>query len=366
MEFRPSHEIVELESYAVIRSINSIKSGEGTFKASIEVWSWLWLSEQEYLARKSNVEAWRPDTAPRPAPYNGIDSTVEPIVGANGLNHHVRQTKDGKCKALIGWQVDATFGCAMDLHNFPMDSHELVIDIMFNTYNDCETTKSTFNMNWVDPRFGKFVQFQEPTWELLRSSIKRQPHSDTRHYEIRMFISRIPAYYFVHVIPMQALTSALAMAVFVFGDDSFVDRFNALVAVIFATVALLFLIQGELPRLPYLTMLDKYTYGTFCNYFAIGVLCLVQTFEDYTGYDFEFLCTSAALFTVLHIWLAVAQRTRQTASNKWLKSKLADGTVTTRQETGQTFAERNSKDQHKNVPAAVTTPLSNTTAKSEI
>mmetsp|Transcript_25407 Transcript_25407/g.30118 ORF Transcript_25407/g.30118 Transcript_25407/m.30118 type:complete len:350 (+) Transcript_25407:21-1070(+) len=337
--FRPNQDIVPLECYSVVRSISHISSSQGTFRASLEVWAWLWLSEEENNLRRKDPRNWDYHVVPHPNPYNGIDIKTAGIIGANGLNHHVRITKDGKCKALFGWQIDATFATTFDLCTFPMDSQELIIDIMFNTYTDPNEYKNyEFKLDWVKPRFGKFMLFHEPSWDLLRDSIKRQPHSDIRHYEIRVYISRNYSYYFLHMLPVLSLLAAMPLVVYCFGEDSLSARFGAILTIVFATVIQLFIVHGELPRLSYWTMLDKYVYMLFIFYVCNIIFCLLSQLLNY-AYDSVFFALSLVIYVGVHIWFTVAQRSNRRAATTWLEQKLGDNSLTKRQQKEATFSE---------------------------
>jgi hypothetical protein len=321
--FRDSKTKVEVECYTVVRSIGDVDSVKGTFRCLTEVWCWLWLTETEYLDRKSDPKSWTPSSLPYPSAYNGIDVVIEPILNANGINHHVRRLKDNKCKVLVGWNLNAVFFSHLDLRNFPLDKQELVVDIMFSNYNDMEEEKTEFIFNWVDPRFAKFFVFQDPVWELYSgiNAIKRTKHVDPRHYELRMYLSRNPNYYWTRICARQGILSSMSMLVFLFGEDSFVDRMNYIVSLIFATIAFLFVVEADMPKLSYTTLLDEYIYFTFAVYILQSALCVCSNFW-YEEYDFHFLVASFSAFILIHIIFFIQIHRRNEISSKWLDERM--------------------------------------------
>jgi hypothetical protein len=335
--FRPNESVVELECYAVVQSICGISSTEGTFTCSSEVWTWLWLSESEYRARAEDPSQWRPNVVPYPRAYNGVDVVVEPILGANGLQHHVRRTKTGQYKALFGWDLTARYGASFHLRLFPMDIQKLVVDIQFNNYTDSTEVEYKFDLTWVDPRFGKFFLFEDPVWTLDRNHIKRTIHSDTRHYEMRIYIKRNSGYYVSRVMLLQGLLAFMGVVVFIFGEDTFVDRVNFIVALIFATIAFLFIVQGDLPKLSYMTIMDEYIYAAFGLYFVIVMQCILAKYLPVL--DVIFLILDCGVVTLWHIFYYWRCSRAAVESEELLVLGAANNEVKTRLFNEPTFSE---------------------------
>jgi hypothetical protein len=223
-----------------------------------------------------------------------------------------------------------------------MDSQELIVDIMFNNYTDCEILVREFNFKWIDPRFGKFFHFHDSVWKLDRNNITRTLHSDSRHYEMRFYITRNENYYISRICVIQGFLVAMSLFINICDSDtSFIEKLNVIISLVLATVAFLFTIQDDIPKLSYYTLIDKYLFSSFGFFFFYALLLAWNRHKNINKdlFDGYISVISILSFISYHLVFAVLVRKGKSESIEWLNEKLNSTKIKSRLHDGNTFSE---------------------------
>jgi len=124
------------------------------------------------------------------------------------------------------------------------------------------------------------------------------------HTTLRMKIARKWSIYFWRIGIFTMILSMCALSVFTLDkDDDRDDRYGMLLTLLLAAVAFQYIINSELPKLPYLTLMDKYVLFSFA-YLFLGIVFVTigAWFEVSDATDIAFLWVLVAVFVVFHIW----------------------------------------------------------------
>merc|ERR1712079_275832 len=103
------------------------------------------------------------------------------------------------------------------------------------------------------------------------------------------------------------------MAVFSLDKEDVSDRFATLFTLLLAAVAFQYIINSELPKLPYLTLMDKYVLFSF-GYLFLGIVfvTIIAWGQMDDTMDVTFMYTMVAVFVVFHLWFFItAYRARK-------------------------------------------------------
>jgi len=180
------------------------------------------------------------------------------------------------------------FTCQFDLRQFPFDQQELFIRIS----SGWDETKVQFLASKHDPCRSSFDDYNMPDYILAGNRIvdvhsthgrdaKFLCRSDTsssntasRYNSVFLVqnVSRQPGYYVLNLYIPAFLIASSGLISFVFNVEDFTDRSNVLMTLLLTIVAFRQVIGQNLPRLPYLTYLDRYALVSLFLLIAIGVV----------------------------------------------------------------------------------------------
>ena len=126
---------------------------------------------------------------------------------------------------------------------------------------------------------------------------------------------------------LMAVITLLSSLVFLMHGSS-ADQLAYISAMLLSAVAFLFVIAGMLPHTSYLTILDKYIYGSFLYFASLGIQVAVSPiFDDHSG-DYEAVSpidktlfwANISIFVSAHIlWAVVQERAVAGAKEQMIK-----------------------------------------------
>ncbi len=130
-----------------------------------------------------------------------------------------------------------------------------------------------FDADFADPLAGvRTARNNFPEWEL----------SDQFHYESTVTVNgndrllfvflytRLSSYYLYKVVALQVALACLSWPIFFLEPTDFNSRFTIVLTLLLSSVAFLFVINDAVPKVPYLTTLDKVVLWNFFLLFLGG------------------------------------------------------------------------------------------------
>jgi hypothetical protein len=194
-------------------------------------------------------------------------------------------------KIRVCWAIrfhSTTFTCVFDLRQFPFDQQSLVIRVC-STWDE---KKVQFRANPVDPVLRSYGDYNLQDYELTTGHIVDVTSRDSRDhcYATRsdagsstsgsrynsvfliQVVSRNPGFYLLNLYLPTFLISSCVFSCFAFVVDEFGGRSAILVTLLLTVVAFKQVIGHHLPRLPYLTYLDRYVLAGLSLVVIVGIL----------------------------------------------------------------------------------------------
>ena len=155
-----------------------------------------------------------------------------------------------------------------EIRGFPFDRQDLSIEI-----------DMPFAGDQMDGDFGRYLLpytvvnqsvHQQPTWAYHRmvSHIVSPPRCDQRIVCI-IRISRVPWMYITKIALIVFLTTLLTWSVYMVPIRDVADRGSITLTLLLTAVAFQLVLQDDLPKVPYLTYLDKYVLASFILIFVV-------------------------------------------------------------------------------------------------
>merc|ERR1719273_413039 len=132
-----------------------------------------------------------------------------------------------------------------------------------------------------------------------------------------MKVARKWSIYFWRIGIFTMILSACSLSVFTLDkSEDLADRYNMLLTLLLAAVAFQYIINAELPKLPYLTLMDIYVLFSFSFVFLVIICVSVSGFFEVLHVpmvgsfslddaDQAFFYVMAGVFVVFHIWFVV-------------------------------------------------------------
>ena len=156
-----------------------------------------------------------------------------------------------------------TLRMRMPLHDFPFDVINLDTEVQFGwTTKDLEVVAGEME---IDP---KLLQLNE--YVLVDHRIIVQEHL-YRYYTaydgcedpypeciVRLTLARNPWYYIMRLVVPQVLLSCMELTSFLCDSDAVADRFSISGTIVLSEIALYFVAIEMLPKVPYVTRIDKW------------------------------------------------------------------------------------------------------------
>ena len=175
------------------------------------------------------------------------------------------------------------FSSRLDLHAFPQDRQTLSVHLVARGHTPdqvrfvphAESTGRAENLTIIDWSVGPVK---------LRAEPFRVPHLglELAGTMVELETKRRVAYYFGTVFASAAIIVCMAWLVFWISLDAINPRISVSVTSMLTLIAHRFVIQGELPRLPYLTRMDFFLLGsTFMVLLGLaGVVAVFKVLND--------------------------------------------------------------------------------------
>jgi len=261
-----------------VNRISNIKPAAQSFEAGLMV-ACEWLpSEKEIVACESDPLGFDPLFKPLFQFMNAISIQKEYTKNKHGSIYSVLKRGDidnlgrpinSPVSHLVSCRmnISGTFAAAFPMHNFPFDVQDLPICIRSGHDNELVVFRPHYRRKFFFKVSQKYSALAE--WTMHKPLVRfRQTASadsmfDAQHnYSVADFclkIQRRPFHMLSFIaVPLFFITSS-SMACFVLDpQEGYASRLSLLFTLLLTLVAFEFIVQGDLPKVNHLTLLDRY------------------------------------------------------------------------------------------------------------
>jgi len=225
----------------------------------------------------------------------------------------------------------------MDLHQYPFDIQKILIKINSFTWADSDLVIKSFTDNDAIKSMSKDISMNE--WDLLgNADIYENSYfgpSDKRYYSqlvVELTVKRKTGFYLQKIVSLVLIIGLMIWGIFLLPSDDLNDRYQITLTLLLACIAFNFVIVESLPKISYLTSLDKFF---LVNYIALFLAAIenmiVYIISNNYGYDdiahiidiifiIVFFVTYLP-FAILIIVLGLRKSGQQTRKFKKMESK---------------------------------------------
>ncbi|KAJ8037632.1 Gamma-aminobutyric acid receptor subunit beta-2 [Holothuria leucospilota] len=249
---REMDEKVECKVKCVVRSVGEIDTVKQTFEAEVSfLFGW---REEKFQGRESQDIALDEYWDPRIYFPNAV--TIDERERKHFIQYHDDETVP---YAYLSIRMKATFKSVMQLQNFPLDHQVLTIKVMSNW------PESMIQFEQVDQDenniyTSSFTETHE--WTLHnRLTVDSANNEETYGYPmhiIQIYVTRKISYYMWNVALVTLLILLSNFTSFAVSPSAPEDRLSVSVTLLLTAVAFKSVVSSSLPKIPYLTLMDKY------------------------------------------------------------------------------------------------------------
>lgn len=217
--------------------------------------------------------------------------------------------------------IDGTFSEVFELDHFPLDCQDLTVRMALQQYTAICSLGTPFRGEDVLTVSGEYAAISE--WKMhapkLEMVTKRTgPVVEHSMINLSLKLERASRAYFGRLaLFLVLLTSMSLVSLSIDAVESGPDRMTFLVTLLLTAIAFQFVIEPDLPKLGYLTLMDKYILQTLL--FIFGVIIETAVAMRYELETLDAVCHYSfwAIFVCLQIgFLVLAMRARVYESRK--------------------------------------------------
>lgn len=185
---------------------------------------------------------------------------------------------------------------SFDLKQFPLDCHELSLDL----WNCFSGDKEHFDVvvHTIDLADGGAHM---PEWSLHAPFIDRKSHMNTI---IKLPLCRKPVFYFVNCILFLTAFNAMALTTLKIDVDETASRLSNGQSLVLIAVAFKLATSSTLPAVPYSTLLDAYILSSFALIFTLTMYSVFATeaTDIYAKILFSIFAVGKFFAWMVHAW----------------------------------------------------------------
>ena len=304
--FREENSRAEIGAMTWIFRITDIDLVKETFFADFGAEFYWRATKSDYLSYKSDPENYIPSYCPQITFMNGDMESHELQKGDGSSGYKIvmegqkgtfGETYPDKIRYPIFnvcfYTFSGTFTEKLELENFPFDVQDLQITMRLTD----DVSKAVFVPSFLQFKGDINLGYLELNYSALQEYTVHKPFIEyglLKYYvtqpslNIRLKIERNYGMYFWTIYLMAFVSTAATL--FAFSMDpvnDLSDRFGHVVTLILTAVAFQFVVSTELPKLPYLTLLDEYIIMSFIFLFIVMMLVAIipMTGDRYDDFD---------------------------------------------------------------------------------
>eukprot|EP01083_Nonionella_stella_P185703 677770_1 len=334
--FRSEGSQIQLGSMVWVFRIADVDLVKETFFANFAIEFHWHCTKTDYESYQSDPSNYVPSYIPNFVFMNGEADKIELQTQNDNQGYKIAATGDKgtfgetfgdklRCPVmnLCYYEISGTFAEKFELKGFPFDVQSL--QIQFKSIDDASVAVFVPSMIQFKGDFtGYFLlnhsTLQEYTvhppfleYDVLQNFVK-QPFIN-----IRLKIERNYMVYMWSIYLLAFVSTASTLFAFALDPvEDLADRLGFVVTLLLTAVAFQFVVTSELPKLPYLTVLDEYIVSSFIFLFgvmfSVAVIPLVGDRFDYepgdkdhiiSKVDFVVFVTALIILIVYHIYTVV-------------------------------------------------------------
>lgn len=178
-----------------------------------------------------------------------------------------------------------SFTSPFDLHQFPNDQQTLLIDFVVRDYS-----LEQIQFSYAPERTGQSERFTVADWSIGDVQFIVQPYVipslgiSIPSIRMELPVSRLAGYHVGTVLSSAAIIVCMAWLVFWIPPTAINPRISVSVTSMLTLIAHRFVVQGELPNLPYLTKMDYFLLGSTLMV-LLGLVEVVVVFRAFNRGD---------------------------------------------------------------------------------
>lgn len=205
-----------------------------------------------------------------------------------------------------------------DLHDFPFDWQDLVLDLRLND----PKTWDDFNLTVNSVQFHKDA-LSLSEWRLYAPIVKRDSPKE-KATRVLLPVKRYSAFYMQNIVAMLFGLTMLGLLSFAMDVGDLGSRVSTLLTIILTVVAFKFILASTLPKVPYNCLID---YFMMSQMFALGMMSLFCILPSFWANDLAAtiniaLASFSGFFLVgsLLLWLLYAHYASHGARSRRMKA----------------------------------------------
>jgi len=323
-DYRKDGDRIEVYVCFVVNQVAEVDVVRQTFNASFDL-ELLWRATEDDERRfKEDPIHYSPSYIPNVDFPNGTlaHKRLTPFTdgrtfavcqpGQPNIRGRVFKSHQMKCKYLNQciYSIDGKFHEQFELPNFPMDAQDMQITLKMAQTSDVAIFAPKPLMNSfavvLDKQCWSVSDYDvlDPILELWMEDIGN--NASLSHCTLRLKFVRKWIIYFWRVGIFSMILSLCSFVVFTLDNHEVADRYATLFTVMLAAVAFEYIIYAELPKLPYLTLMDMYQLFCFAFVFLVIVLVSISGFLEFDQHvDQLCACSAAMVFVFFHIFIGI-------------------------------------------------------------
>ena len=227
---------------------------------------------------------------------------------------HIFLPKDNEIPFVrLEYHVKGYFKEVLEVNDFPFDYQDLTISIIAG-WRVLKHRNIRFEQDNSRPdglRTLNFLATQE--WDLQPHLVREfskterdpgMPDDVYPLYTVQMHARRRPSHYIYNVALVMLLIAALTFSTFIFKAKEPGERLQITLTLLLTSVAFKYVISSSLPKVSYLTLLDKYVLWCLIFHFLMSVHAVASSLiqSEMERKIFEWVCFYLAIsfFVILH------------------------------------------------------------------
>ena len=317
-----------------VLSLGDIQTAQQSFEATL-ILAFEWFPTDEEVAEfKENPKEWQPAWSPRFVLANAVSNDMNVQMNKAGRAYSMLKngTKDNFERLIslpdgheyiitVRYNIVATFIEELNLRNFPFDCQD--IKIVLRSTQPVET--AIFVPHFRRAKFFKlstkyitlsdwYLQPSKVTFRL--SGVTDSMFTENFRYSVvasSIMLQRNPNYYLQRVVGLLfIITGCTALCFCLDPVEEASDRLGLLFTLLLTAVAFMFIITADLPKVSYMTLMDKYIISCFLVITGAAFeATLAKACELSLTAELPVMFAMLAAFVVLQVgWVLVFRRAK--------------------------------------------------------
>lgn len=248
-----------VSAFLHVRDITEVDAVKG--RVSLDFTLQLFWKDPKLIGKKKSGIDWSKEWSPDVEIYNGVELAVEDVTT------ELKDATTGEVKQKLRYM--GTLSNWMDLHDFPYDQDDFFILVRCKKFS-IEDVEFAIPKNWKgEDAMGSSTAVGLMDWNVgvptaEIQTMKRHTSDDLfSSLVVSTTIRRISGYYFWRLLLILYLIVTMAWTTFFLDPAAFEERLANNLTLFLSIVAFLFTISSDLPKVPYLTFMDKVITGNF-------------------------------------------------------------------------------------------------------